>query len=96
VGLDTVVALVIDGAHVKVALQSMEGLLHGSYHIIEFPDVQFVILVQAGQQHVLAAIISSTTKAQIYDIQGNRHDNVRKGVNIIRMKNGKTKKTVVK
>ncbi|MCR5642700.1 MAG: hypothetical protein K6G32_05105 [Prevotella sp.] len=42
------------------------------------------------------AIISSTTKAQIYDIQGNRHDNVRKGVNIIRMKNGKTKKIVVK
>ena len=29
-------------------------------------------------------------------MQGNRLDNVRKGVNIIRMKNGKTKKIVVK
>ena len=32
----------------------MEGLFHGPYHIIEFPYVQFVILVKAGQQHVLA------------------------------------------
>ena len=42
------------------------------------------------------AIVSNTTKAQIYDMQGNRLDNVHKGVNIIRMKNGKTKKIVVK
>ena len=32
----------------------------------------------------------------IYDIRGNRIENIRKGVNIIRMNNGKTKKIVVK
>ena len=34
--------------------------------------------------------------ARIYDLQGNRLDNYQKGVNIIRMENGKTKKLVVK
>ena len=32
----------------------------------------------------------------VYDMQGNRLDYVRKGVNIIRMKDGKTKKVMVK
>ena len=35
-------------------------------------------------------------KAFIFDMQGNRIDNVRKGVNIIRTRDGKTKKVVVK
>jgi len=34
--------------------------------------------------------------AMIFDMQGNRLDNVRKGVNIIRTRDGKTKKMVVK
>ena len=37
-----------------------------------------------------------TEDAHIYDIQGNRLDDVRKGVNIIRTKDGKTKKVMVK
>ena len=52
--LDASVGLMVDGAHVKVALQGVEGLFHGSYHIIEFPYVHLVILVEAGQQHILA------------------------------------------
>ena len=54
VRLDAVVALVVDGAHVKVALQGVEGLFHGSYHIVEFPYVHLVILVEACQHHILA------------------------------------------
>ena len=42
------------------------------------------------------SITIGTTNAHIYDMQGNRLDNVRKGVNIIRMKDGKTKKVMVK
>ena len=34
--------------------------------------------------------------AMIFDMQGNRLDNVRKGVNLIRKKGGKTKKVIVK
>ena len=33
-----------------------------------------------------------SANARIYDMQGNRIDNLQKGVNIIRMENGKTKK----
>ena len=37
-----------------------------------------------------------SANARIYDMQGNRLDNPQKGVNIIRMKDGKTKKMMVK
>jgi hypothetical protein len=37
-----------------------------------------------------------SANARIYDMQGNRLDNPQKGVNIIRMKDGKTKKIIVK
>ena len=37
-----------------------------------------------------------SANARIYDIQGNRIENLQKGVNIIRMENGKTKKIIVK
>ena len=42
------------------------------------------------------AITIGSGNAFIFDIQGNRLDNVRKGVNIIRTKDGKTKKVIVK
>ena len=43
----------------------------------------------------IKAIMTDSNDAHIYDIQGNRLDNVRKGVNIIRTKDGKTKKVVL-
>ena len=42
------------------------------------------------------SIMNGSDKAFIFDMQGNRIDNVRKGVNIIRTRDGKTKKLVVK
>ncbi len=42
------------------------------------------------------SISMDSDNAIIFDIQGNRLDNVRKGVNIIRTRDGKTKKMVVK
>jgi hypothetical protein len=42
------------------------------------------------------AITIGSGNAFIFDMQGNRLDNVRKGVNIIRYMDGKTKKVVVK
>ena len=42
------------------------------------------------------SVIIDTENAHIYDIQGNRLDDVRKGVNIIRAKDGKTKKIMKK
>ena len=42
------------------------------------------------------SITIGTEDAWIFDIQGNRLDDVRKGVNIIRTRDGKTKKVVVK
>lgn len=42
------------------------------------------------------SVIFDTEDAHIYDIQGNRLDDVRKGVNIIRTRDGKSKKVVIK
>ena len=44
----------------------------------------------------IRSIAIESENAFIFDMQGNRLDNVRKGVNIIRTKDGKTKKIVVK
>ena len=44
----------------------------------------------------LNAVKSGSGDAMIFDIQGNRLDKVRKGVNIIRTRDGKTKKIVMK
>ncbi|MBO4892054.1 MAG: leucine-rich repeat protein [Prevotella sp.] len=44
----------------------------------------------------IKSITNGSDKAFIFDMQGNRIDNVRKGVNIIRTRDGKTKKVVVK
>ena len=41
------------------------------------------------------SVTIDTEDSHIYDIQGNRLDDVRKGVNIIRTRDGKTKKLVV-
>ena len=42
------------------------------------------------------SIINSPQGARIYDLQGNRLDNIRKGVNIIRTKDGKANKVMMK
>ncbi len=42
------------------------------------------------------AIRYDVSKAQIYDLQGNKQDHVHKGLNIIRMSDGKVKKVFVK
>ena len=44
----------------------------------------------------IKAIMTDSNDAYIYDIQSNRLDNVRKGVNIIRTRDGKTQKVVLK
>ena len=44
----------------------------------------------------IKAISNEMSEAQIYDVQGNRLNNVRKGLNIIRMSDGKVKKVIVK
>ena len=44
----------------------------------------------------IKAVMIDFGNTLIFDIQGNRLDNVRKGVNIIRTKDGKTKKMMVK
>jgi hypothetical protein len=42
------------------------------------------------------AITTGAGNAFIFNMQGNRLDNVRKGVNIIRTRDGKTKKVILK
>ena len=42
------------------------------------------------------SISIDSANARIYDMQGNRLNKPQKGVNIIRMKDGKTKKVMVK
>ena len=42
------------------------------------------------------SVINDIQGARIYDLQGNRLDNVRKGLNIIRTEDGKVRKVVVK
>jgi hypothetical protein len=44
----------------------------------------------------ISSITIDSEDAMIFDMQGNRLDNVRKGVNIIRTRDGKTKKMMVK
>ena len=44
----------------------------------------------------IKSISIDTDNARIFDIQGNRLDNVRKGVNILVYKNGERKKVVIK
>ena len=44
----------------------------------------------------IKAISNEMSEAQIYDVQGNRLNNVRKGLNIIRMSDGKVKTVIVK
>lgn len=50
----------------------------------------------AGLSTGINSITIDSDDAWVFDMQGNRLDNVRKGVNIIRTKDGKTKKVMVK
>ncbi|MBR5748425.1 MAG: leucine-rich repeat protein [Prevotella sp.] len=50
----------------------------------------------AGLATSINSVSIDSENAWIFDMQGNRRGNVRKGVNIIRMKDGKSKKVMVK
>ena len=60
------------------------------------PWSRFGMIIGFEEAADIRSITIDTTNARIYDMQGNRLDNVRKGVNIIRMRDGKTKKVMVK
>ena len=54
-------------------------------------------LIVFGKIHTgINAIIVDMSDVQIFDMQGNRIDKPRKGLNIIRTKDGKVKKVLMK
>ena len=60
------------------------------------PWSRFGKIVGFEESTGINAILNGSSNAMIFDLQGNRLDNVRKGVNIIRTKDGKTKKIIVR
>ena len=54
------------------------------------------VTVSASFSLGITSIEMNSEKVKIFDMRGNRLDNVCKGVNIIRTKDGKSKKVVVK
>jgi len=60
------------------------------------PWSQFGKIIGFEESTGINAIMNGSGNALIFDMQGNRLDNVRKGVNIIRTRDGKTKKMMVK
>jgi uncharacterized repeat protein (TIGR02543 family) len=60
------------------------------------PWSQFGKIIGFEESTGISAIMNGSGNALIFDMQGNRLDNVRKGVNIIRTRDGKTKKMMVK
>ena len=54
------------------------------------------VTVSASFSLGITSIEMNSEKVKIFDMRGNRLDNVRKGVKIIRTKDGKSKKVVVK
>lgn len=65
----------------------------GLYNIMETEDgiISFTV-VDGSKSTGIASINIDSSKAYLYNLQGNRLDRFQKGVNIIRMKDGKTKK----
>ena len=60
------------------------------------PWSSFGKIIGFSEASAINSISIDSTDAHIYDIHGNRLDDVRKGVNIIRTRDGKTKKVLVK
>ena len=60
------------------------------------PWSNFGMIYGFNDPSAINAFTIDTENAHIYDIHGNRLDNVRKGVNIIRTRDGKTKKVMMK
>ena len=60
------------------------------------PWSRFGKIIGFDESTGINAIMNDSGNALIFDMQGNRLDNVRKGVNIIRTRDGKTKKMIVK
>lgn len=60
------------------------------------PWSKFGKIIGFDESTGINAIMNDSGNALIFDMQGNRLDNVRKGVNIIRTRDGKTKKMIVK
>lgn len=61
-----------------------------------FPWSQFGKILGFQEAAGIDAINIDNPNAHIYDMQGNRIDNLQKGVNIIRVEDSKTKKVIVK
>ncbi len=66
------------------------------YYKATSPWNKFGKILGFNEPDGINAIMTDSNDAHIYDIQGNKLDNVRKGVNIIRTKDGKSKKIVLK
>lgn len=60
------------------------------------PWYNFVTIVEGEPTGISPVMTTSTQPIVVYDINGNQSLQPRKGVNIVRMSNGKTKKVVVK
>ncbi len=57
---------------------------------------QFAKIIGTQDAANINSLTINSPNVHIYDIQGKRHDNLQKGMNIIRSKNGKTRKVLVK
>ena len=76
----------------KATLYVNDGLV--DVYKVVMPWNKFGTIV--GLSTGIWSITIDAEDAHIYDIQGNRLDDVRKGVNIIRTRDGKTKKVLLK
>lgn len=76
----------------KATLYVADGLVDVYKLVMPWNGFGTIVGLSTG----INSVIIDSEDAMIFDMQGNRLDNVRKGVNIIRMRDGKTKKMVVK
>lgn len=76
----------------KATLYVVDGLVDVYKLMMPWNGFGTIVGLSTG----INSVTIDSEDAMIFDMQGNRLDNVRKGVNIIRMRDGKTKKMVVK
>ena len=69
-----------------------DNLAEGYKYVLPWNGFGTIVCQSTG----INSIILDSPNALIYDMQGNRIDKLQKGVNIIRLENGKSKKIVVK
>jgi M6 family metalloprotease domain len=66
----------------------------GLYNITETDGIISFTVVEESNSTGISSINMDSSKPGLYNLQGNRLDRFQKGVNIIRMKDGKTKKVI--